>query len=599
MLLTLSFLHMWRERYYPEFKIMALALFLAVFSITILISLSQVLQQSVNKDASKLLGADLVVESSDPLPKTFEQYAQKHFTTALVVDFFSMIQARENSLLVDVSAIDGDTFPLRGELKVKKDNQIFISHQAVAPGHIWLEESLAIKLGVHEKEQVMIGDASFNIDGLLMERPIALSSSSVLAPVVYVNAKDLAKMAVLQPGSRATYRLLLVGSQDSLLALKKQFHHVSNITWITANEGRPAVSRLLVYSQRYLSVIILIQIILAGIAIALCSHQYSLRQQRNMALFKSFGASNNLILSLQFLCMCMLALFVLVFAIITAYAICFGILTSSHFSYLGAKMNWQGAAFGGASGLLILLGFGLGPLWRLKQVSPLQLLQQQAQVRGKFNSLPSVIAVILLIILYQFYFQEPLFALSIAGQIAGVSAIAFAMGYLLWNLFGELSKRTPIAWRFAISYMVRYKSSSIIQWFVFMIVIMLLLLVQIIQHDFISSWKSQLSENTPNYFLLNIQASQVGELKEWFNENQIENVNFYPIVRGRMSHINGKSIDEINLGAKEKKGLGRSINLTWMITLPQDNRVIKGVNWGTVPENEHVISIEEQFAQRQ
>lgn len=599
MLIKLSFLHMWREKHNTEFKIMAAALFLAVFAITTLLVLSQVLRQSIIGDASTMLGADLILESSDVIPDDYQQYAyQQNIQTATVVDFFSMMQAKDSAQLTAVSAISGDQFPLRGQVKIKEKNQSITKHGPPPSGHIWLEESLALKLNVHENEEVTIGDASFIIDGLLGQRPMALSDSTVLAPVAYVNAEDLAKMAVLQPGSRATYRLLLSGSDIQLTAFKNYFTQSSNITWITATEGRPAINRMIMYSQRYLAVILLIQVILAGTAIALCAHQYSLRQQRNMALWKSFGASNKTIVGLQFLSLSLLSFIVLALAIATGYGVAIVLLQLSDYSYALSQINWQGAQYGGGTGLLILIGFALGPLWELREVSTLQLLQRR-ELKGRLSFLTAILAVFCLMLLFYFFLQEPEVALRLGMQIAGLSTLIFAIGYVVWQGFGLVSQYGSIPWRFGMSYMVRHKSSSITQWFVFMLVIMMLLLVQIIQKDFISSWKAQLSNTTPNYFMLNIQSSQLDELQKWFIDNRIHDVHFYPIVRGRMSSINGISLEEINKDEKEKKGLQRSINLTWMKSLPKDNHVEQGVEWEKVREGELAISIEKRFAQRQ
>ncbi len=599
MLIKLSFLHMWREKHYPEFKIMAAALFLAVFAITTLLVLSQALRQSILGDASTMLGADLILESPDVIPDVYQEYANQHnLKTATVVDFFSMMQAKDNAQLTAVSAISGEQFPLRGQVKINENNQSNPKQGPPPSGHVWLEESLALKLNVHEHEEVTIGDATLIIDGLLGQRPMALSDSTALAPVAYVNALDLAKMNVLQPGSRATYRLLLSGSDIQLIEFKNHFAQASNITWITATEGRPAINRMIMYSQRYLAVILLIQVILAGTAIALCAHQYSLRQQRNMALWKSLGASNKIIVGLQFLSLNLLASIVLALAIATGYGVAIVLLQLSDYSYALSQINWQGAQYGGLTGLLILIGFALGPLWELREVSTLQLLQRR-ELNSRLSILTAVLAVLCLMLLFYFFLQEPEVALRLGMQIAGFSALAFAIGYVVWQGFGVVCQHGSIPWRFGMSYMVRHKSSSITQWFVFMLVIMMLLLVQIIQKDFISSWKAQLSGNTPNYFLLNIQLSQLEELQKWFSENHIQDVQFYPIVRGRMSSVNGIPVEEINKNATEKRGLQRSINLTWMKNLPKDNHVEQGLEWESVKGGQLAISIEERFAQRQ
>ncbi len=484
MLLKLSFLHMWRERHYTEFKIMAGALFLATLAITTLLVLSQVFRQTINTDASTMLGADLILESSDALSDDYQHYAFKHkLKSATVIDFFSMVQAKDSAQLAAVSAISGEIFPLRGDVQVIKNKQI--THKQAPPeaGYLWLEESLALKLGVHEKETLTIGDADFVIDGFLQQRPLALSDSTALAPVVYVNAQDLTKMAVLQPGSRATFRLLLAGSGEQLADFKNHFKEVSNISWVDAITGRPAISRIIKYSQRYLSVILLIQVILAGTAIAISAHQYSLRQQRNMALWKSLGASNAMIVSLQFSSLSLLAVMVLLLAITCGYGLAITLLNIGDFSYILPKINWQGGLYGGFTGLLILIGFALGPIWELKKVSTLQLLQRRESPMGRLSALTALLAVSSLMLLFYLFLQESQVALRLGLQIAGLCSIAYGVAFIVWQFFGLVNQHGSIAWRFGVSYMVRHRTSSITQWLVFSLVMMMLLLCNIYQRS--------------------------------------------------------------------------------------------------------------------
>ncbi len=598
MLLKLSLSHLWREKHYPEFKIMALALFLAVFAVSTLLILTQTIRQSIIGDASTLLGADLVLESPTPIPPTYEQTAQSlGLATSKVIDFLSMVSAADKSVLAAISAIEG-TFPLRGTVSVNQANQTKTQHEPPSSLHVWLADTLAFKLNSTKGDNLSIGDASFVNDGTLIQRPVALSDSSVLAPVAYVNASDLAKMAVIQPGSRVTYRLLIAGKPDSIAEFKKISKHDDSITWVSAQEGRPGINRIVSSAARYLVVILLIQMLLGGVAIALCVNQYRLRQQHNIAIWKSFGAHNNLILNLQLISLTLLALVVMGFAISAGYGASFLILQKSQLAYAILEMNWEGGVLGALSGLLIFLGFGIGPLWELKHVSPLQLLQNQERPAAKIGWVFAVVAVCLLGILFSAYLQESEVALRLALQVAILSGIAFAIAYFLWGGFQRLSTIGPLTWRFGVAYMVRHKSLSIMQWFVFTLVITLLLLLQIIQRDFVGGWKEELPRETPNTFLINIQQGDIPALSQWFEMHHKKAI-FYPMVRGRMSHINGQSIEEINQKSQDKKGLQRSLNLTWMRDLPADNQFLAGIPWGDVKDGQALISIEKRFSDKQ
>ncbi len=600
MLLKLSLLHIWREKNYPEFRVMSLALFLAVFSITTLLTLSMQFQRSMNKDGASLLGADLIVESPTVLPGIYQRHAENiEIKTAEVVEFFSMISANDTAQLAIINAIKGNNFPLRGKITIKKNNQLLTTNAPPPPGHVWAEEGLAIKLSLMPGDKLSIGDATLTFDGTLITRPMALSDSNALAPVAYVNEKDLASMAVLQEGSRATFRLLLASTVENIAAYKAHFGNLSHeVTWVSASEGRPAINRLLRYSQRYLAIIILIQVLLAGTAIALCSHQYYVRSQRNIALWKTLGATNDTIIFVQCLSLGLLALIILMFAVVTGLGAAILLLKLTKLDHIIHTFDGRAIIYSMATGLLLLAGFALAPILALKNISPLQLIQQRKPNKPT-SILGGVFALGCVGLMFIFYVPEPDIALRFSLQMTAYSLIAFAIGYLFWQSFALMAKSGPTVWRFGVAYMVRHKTTSILQWFVFTIVIMTLLLIQIIQRDFIQAWKDQLPINTPNYFLLNIQEKQLDSLQAWFKQKDLPQVTFYPIVRASMSSVNGKSIEEINQKSEHKRGLSRSINMTWMQTLPKDNQVVSGIAWDKIPHDEAVISIEERFAQRQ
>ncbi len=602
MLLHLAIAQLWRQRHNPELRIMAIALFLAVFSVTTLTNLTAAFRLTMGQDAATLLGADLIIESSEPLSVEYKNFAQSsNLQTCMAIDFFSMISVKGSLQLASIYAIDSH-FPLRGQLMVKTVNTV--SQYGPPPqGEIWMDDNLALRLKVNLGDKVAIGDAAFVLGGIIQQRPVALSDSSALAPVAYVNAQDLAKMDVLQPGSRATYRLMLEGSPEQIRLMIEHYQgHASNVSLITPVTGRQGsgFNRVLTTANQYLAVILLVQSLLAGIAVAICAHQYTIRQQKNVALIRCFGASSKTILQLQIVSLLILATFILALSISAGYLVTHVLLLYSQ--QLGFSLSvpfWQGGIFGALSGVLILIGFALGPILDLKRVSPMQVLQQQNQSPSKASMASYILAVLALGLLFTTTLDDSALAIRMGSQIIGLSLVVFAISYGLWIILARLSTIGPLSWRFGMAYLIRYKWKSITQWLVFTIVIMLLLLVQIIQRNFIKAWQEQLPLATPNYFLINIQPNQILDLEKWFKSKDIKNIQFYPIVRGRMSHINGMSIDSINKESNDRKGLGRPINLTWMAELPADNKVIAGMDWHNVAKGLALISIEKNFAERQ
>ena len=60
-----------------------------------------------------------------------------------------------------------------------------------------------------------------------------------------------------------------------------------------------------------------------------------------------------------------------------------------------------------------------------------------------------------------------------------------------------------------------------------------------------SDWRRSLPPDTPNFFFINIPADQPTQFAQFLEERGAQHVRVRPMVRARMTHINGKAIDEI------------------------------------------------------
>ncbi|MFI4937095.1 MAG: ABC transporter permease, partial [Candidatus Berkiellales bacterium] len=482
-------------------------------------------------------------------------------------------------------------FPLRGELSIKQPDGSLSNHAGPPPpGQIWVDENLRARLELQNQQSVTLGNATLKLGGIILTHPVATSDTSVLAPSLYANIKDLSAMGVLQPGSRAMYRLLLAGTQKQLAAFEMHFKNAaSDLHWITPKSGRQALSKPFQTIERYLAVIILIQVLLASIAIALSAHQYSIRQQKMVALWRCLGATARTIVGCHFLSILLLTSVCIIASVSLGYIIAhLGLRYGQALGAFGVtEINFgiNAAYLGTLTGLLIIIGFALPPILTLRKISPRQILQETLSFEPKMSLVSYLLALFALGGVLIFYLGEFDLALRLGAQIVIMGVLAYVIAGGIWSLLIPLGKKGSLTWRFGIAYLVRHRWQAITQWLVFTLVLLLLLLVQIIQKDFLRLWQEELPANTPNYFLVNIQSEQVQSLKQWFEDHGVKDVVFYPVVRARLSAINGIDVDD-SRNRKLARGLQRPINLTW------NDKVNAG-------HDQPLISVEEGFAQRQ
>src|SRR5258706_7066940 len=89
-----------------ELRVLLLALFIAVASVTTVGFFADRVQAALDRQANELLGGDLVVIADKPLPPEFQQVAAQHgLATARTRTFPSMVIASGGVNLAEIKAV--------------------------------------------------------------------------------------------------------------------------------------------------------------------------------------------------------------------------------------------------------------------------------------------------------------------------------------------------------------------------------------------------------------------------------------------------------------------------------------------------------------
>ena len=108
-----------------------------------------------------------------------------------------------------------------------------------------------------------------------------------------------------------------------------------------------------------------------------------------------------------------------------------------------------------------------------------------------------------------------------------------------------------------------------------------------------SDWQQTLPEDAPNAFALNIAGYEKDSYLATIDENQVERTQAFPIIRGRLTTINGVEASEYSDTSERTDALSREINFTWGEALPEYNEVLEG-SW----TQEQGVSVESDVAEQ-
>ena len=236
--------------------------------------------------------------------------------------------------------------------------------------------------------------------------------------------------------------------------------------------------------------------------------------------------------------------------------------------------------------LLLLFGFAGPPILTLSQISPLRLVRREfgkVSLAAKSIALFGFISCLALV----FWATRDLKLLVWATGSFGLGALLFAgLAWLgLWGLerFSQSSYLARIGFvtRFAISTQSRRAAFAMIQVSSLALAIMALLLIFLLRQDLLQSWQANVPDNAPNRFLINIQNDQKAEVQRMLIAGGITEAQLYPMVRGRLTHINEREVMPDNYQTDNARRLvDREFNLSYTNQLPSDNQLVAGQWFG-------------------
>jgi putative ABC transport system permease protein len=586
-----------------ELALIAVAIVIAVASVTTVGFFTSRVQGALDQQANRLMGADLVIADTRPIAAALKIGAERLGLTAItIVRFPSMAVREDRNILTDVKAVVPG-YPLRGELRVT--GRLFEPDRRAsgipAPGEIWVDERLYTALELAPGARVALGKREFPVTAIITHEPGVNIGFLSGAPRVLLNAADLESTGLVQRGSRVRYRLNVAGSEEAV----EQYR-----AWARARlepgqrlegirDARPELRSALERAERFLNLAALTAVLLAAVAIALAAHRYLQRHLDGCAVMRCLGARQSLVTRL----------YVMHFTMLGALSAAAGVAIGAAAQL--ALTTWLGeviavrlpvasalpALQGLLVGLLLLLGFALPPLVSLARVSTLRVLRRELGMPKGVGALGYAIGVAVIAGMILWQAQELRFGLTVLGWLAIAMAAAAALGWLLLRVAGTLRAR-GVSWRFGVASLQRRALGTILQVIALGLGVMALLTLTMIRGDLLRTWKESLPPDAPNRFIVNIQPDQVAGVRELFTRRGLPEPGLFPMVRGRLVKIGGRNVSADDYTEERPRRLvTREFNLSWATRMQPDNRVVEGRWWGASPGRPDQLSVERGLAQ--
>lgn len=602
--LRLGLLALARDGKSGELRVLLLALLVAVAALTAVSFFTSRVSAAVEKQAGEVLAADLRLRSANRLSREYFDLArQAGLRTAEVANFPSVVLLGEESALAAIRPVSAE-YPLLGRVKVA-DAPFETGHEIDAtPGPLeaWPESRLLAQLGANVGDRLKVGNTELTVTRILDYRPDQGSGFSDLAPSLLMRMEDLPATGLAQPGSRVTFSALFAGDSTAIAHLKQQLQQIKKPgeRLVDLADASPQIRSAMDRAGRFLNLAALVTLLLAAIAVAIAARRYVARHLDTVALMKSMGAPQRLVLQISVLELLMIAVIAAVIGTCIGYAAQAGIgfllrdLVRGELPPPSLDAAWLGLT----TSVLMLVGFALPPLLQLGKVPPARVLRRNLEPPPlKYATVYGTALAALVALLGWLLRDFTLLTYVLAATLATFSVL-IAAGWLLVQSLARLRGSVGVSWRYGMANIARRGRDSIIQIVAFGLGLMVLLLLALVRNDLMEEWRASLPENAPNHFMINIRPDQTGAISQFFTERGIAAPQLVPMVRARLTAIDGVSGSALDLrNDRAKEFMDREANLTWAKDLQADNKIVAGKWWDGEEHPEPQVSVELEMAQ--
>ena len=563
--------------------VFVLCVALSMITLVSLGSFSRSVQSSLLRDAQALHAADIIIHAHAPLPSGLEAeiarlVAQGTMKSARYYDFYSVVQkaSGEGSLLCDLKVVEPG-YPFYGQLQLASGRPFGV---VLMPGSLVVEQSLLDRLGLRVGDALRVGNARLTIRDVLLQEPDRPVNFFALGPRVFLPAADLGSLGLLGKGSRVDYvTLIKVADPKALEGLAARLRAATADSRLRIETYKSADSRVKRFFDNllfFLNLSGIFTLLLSGFGIQSTLFALLKEQERTIAVMKALGASSRFIIG-HFLAVTLILGFLGTLVGLLASLGLQGFLPKLFSGLLPAQVTltvsgWA-VAEGVLIGLLVVLLFTALPLYRLKEVKPRAIFGQQ-ETGGFWNRSTWVIAVA-----GSIFFLALVLVRIRDLKTGGYFILALALLVLVTYLLAAGSLRllrglTPknLCLRQALKGLFRPRNASRSITVTLSAALAVIFAITLVERNLDASFVESFPPGAANLFFIDIQPGQ----RAAFTASLGVPADYYPIVRGTVSDINGQAIDAGKERESRGDNLAREFNLTYRSTLLADERVVSG-----------------------
>jgi putative ABC transport system permease protein len=605
----------WRETRAAtgKFLFVVLSVALGAAALTAVTGFNESVRYTLLREARTLMAADIALRM--PIQPSAKELAfldglkQQGIESTRVTETVSMAASGGSDVpvLVSVKGADFNRYPFYGALDLDPAGTR-LDDTTVA-----VSDDLLLRLGIRVGDTLDMGDRKFRIAARIAREPDRMTTGFTLGPRVLFTREGLASTGIIVPGSRITERVLLkLPPQQDVLqtreSLTQVFGRRARITDYT--ETNPQLTRALNRATRFLSMVSLIALIVAGLGVGATMQSHLRQKMPNIAFMKCIGGRSGHIIRIYVVQAVLIGLTGSVIGVLFgAFAqAAFAQLVANYFD-IGVILIWPVMAMlkGIAVGVVTAILFALPSLLSIADVKPAFILRKEVsdESRWSYDRRSLIAGAGILLGLWGIAIwvgSSVQYASVFAGVLIGSILVLAALGAILLKavrrVSGYAAIRRSAAMRHGIANLYRPGAHATAILASLGIGVMFTLAVYFLQHSLLEEIRLTAPPDSPNLFLINITDRErdgiVGLLEK--APGIVDRQPLSPSVAGQLLTIDDTPIEQIPIEEGARRFLTAQFTLTWTRDIPPATEILEGSWWPPQPA-ESLVSVQEFAAQ--
>jgi putative ABC transport system permease protein len=450
----------------------------------------------------------------------------------------------------------------------------------LVPGTCIVARTLLDRTGLKIGDRLRVGYATLTIAGVVLSEPDQPLHFFSFGPRVFVHHKDLAALGLIAKSGRIRRKVLLkVNDPSRVDLLASQLKQVAARDQERVNTFRTAGTR----TQRFLNnfffflkLVGLFILLMAGLGIQGTVSALLKEKQPTIAVMKAVGATNAYLLRH----------FIGLIGLLGAAGTLLGILSGMAGQrvlgwvmapYLPAGLDpafsWGGVAEAVALGCAVVLVFSFLPLYRVRELRPVLIFRKEIASRTTRTPFYFAVALVMLFFfaLVVRHMHDLRFGLHFVG---GLCALVGAAALLTQGLLFVVRRRAyaHLTIRQAVKGLFRKGNATAATIITLTVALSVIFANYLIEKNLDAAFVQSFPQDAPNAYFVDIQPDQT----DAFLRAIARPAELYPIVRARVTAIDGTPIDAATERRKHRDNFSRVFNLTYRRHLLADERMVEG-----------------------